>query len=785
MLHTAQLRLPRLIMASLVLSAAGLPVGAATNSSTDGDSPVLDEVVVTAQKRVERLSDVPMSITAASGAQLRDQGIRSTDQLERLVPGFTYQMSSYGTPIYSIRGVGFYDTSAGVSPAVSVYLDQTPLPYSSMARGVLLDIERVEILKGPQGTLFGENSTGGAINYIAAKPTSKAEAGLDVDYGRFNEAHAQAFLSGPLSDTLRGRVVARYEHRDAWQSGFAPNDSKFNQSSDESLGRRGFFNGRAMLDWTPSSRLSVELSLSGWRDTSETQAAQFVRFAPVAPRNPFNAGVYNAFVNSPPPLVPLPHDDTIAGWTAGPNYGRNDYFHQESLRGDLELTDQIKLTSITAYSDYHEKALTDVDGVAYFDQTNNRLVDINSISQELRIANDVSRLKWMVGGNYERDRSDEVQSNGLGSSNNGVGPFRYNLVRQTDLQHVRTWAGFASLDYALTDQFGLEASGRYTTQDRSFAGCLADPGTDGGLATAFHNAFGTPTTPGHCVTMDSPATRNLLPIATGQLDQSNVSWRGGVNWKPASDALLYGNVTKGYKAGSYPVLPGVFASQFEPVTQESVLAYELGAKSSFASNRVQLSGATFYYDYTNKQILGTQVIPPFGNLPKLVNIPKSRVVGGELEATLRPNSNLRFSGGVTYVDSRVLRDPSNPIDPFGAPVSYVGESFPNTPRWQFVGDAEERFDIGRDRVAVFGVGTTTRTASQAAFGNSPEFIIHGYTLLDLRAGLEAADGRWRLQLWGHNVTNRYYVNNVARLIDAVTQTTGLPATYGLSVSVRY
>ena len=131
----------------------------------------LEEIVVTAQKRADNINDVPLSIATASGAELLKRGIADPTQLELLVPGFSYQKSSYGVPVFSLRGVGFYDTTQGVTPAVAVYVDEIPLPYSAMTRGAALDVERVEVLKGPQGTLFGQNSTGGAINYIAAKPT--------------------------------------------------------------------------------------------------------------------------------------------------------------------------------------------------------------------------------------------------------------------------------------------------------------------------------------------------------------------------------------------------------------------------------------------------------------------------------------------------------------------------------------------------------------------------------------------------------------------------------------
>ena len=183
------------------------PVYAQT--ATQGASPSASaqttdvaEVVVTAQKRSERVQDVPVSITAASGQQLRKMGVTSAADLERVVPGFTYALSQYGNPIFTIRGVGFYEEAVSAQPDVTVYVDQIPLPYSHMTEGAPLDVDRVEVLKGPQGTLFGQNATGGVINYIAAKPTNDFHYGVDGTYGSFNEADLGGYVSGPLSATL-------------------------------------------------------------------------------------------------------------------------------------------------------------------------------------------------------------------------------------------------------------------------------------------------------------------------------------------------------------------------------------------------------------------------------------------------------------------------------------------------------------------------------------------------------------------------------------------------------
>ena len=698
-----------------------------------------------------------------------------------MVPGFTFQQSNYGTPVFTIRGVGFYDTSIGGSPAVSVYVDEVPLPFSVMTRGVSLDLERLEALKGPQGTLFGQNSTGGAMNYIAAKPTSELKAGADIDYGRFNSLNLQGFVSGALASNLRARVVGRYESQDGWQRGYAPNDAIAGKTGNSRLGARDFLTGRLLLDWDPTDTLTLLFNANGWRDKSDTQAQRFIGFSPVVP-NPAPNPLYDPMFQ----FQPIPQGDArLAGWNPGTNYGRDDWFYQLSLRGDLKLGDWATLTSISAYSRYHENSLTDTDGTPHLNFDNEIRGGIKSFYQELRIAGESGKVKWLVGGNYAKDNTSEIQINYLGTTNSIAGPFHWSAVAPNNYQDTRTLAAFGSLDYALTDQLTVQASARYTDQKRNFHGCLADSG-NGELATAFGALFGTSPVPGGCITMAGALpTVTLLSTVRKDLDEDNLSWKFGLNWKPNNDVMLYANVAKGYKAGSFSVLPAVFDFQLDPVTQESLLSYEAGFKVAVLDRKLQLNGAVFYYDYSDKQVLGSVVVPPFGQLPKLVNIPKSRAVGAELEVVARPIDGLRISGGVTFVDSKVRSDPPNPTDPFGNSVSFVGEAFPNTPKWQGVADAEYGFAVNDGLKAFLGSSVKARSGSYSLFGRSPFLRIDGYAVVDLRAGVEAADGSWRAQVWGRNVGNKFYIQNAAHYADAITQIAAMPATYGVSLSFRY
>lgn len=208
----------------------------------ENSKTALQEIVVTANKRSERLNKVGLTVTAISGQDLAERRITTLSNIAAVVPGLAFAQSNGNTPILTLRGVGFNSDALGSYPAVAVYSDQIPLPFPVLASHAAYDLERIEVLKGPQGTLFGENSTGGAINFIAAKPTPTAEAGGDISYGRFNDVQGNAYLSGPISDTLRARIAGNFDNADGWQ---ISNSRPYDRNGKISYGA-----GRLILDWS-------------------------------------------------------------------------------------------------------------------------------------------------------------------------------------------------------------------------------------------------------------------------------------------------------------------------------------------------------------------------------------------------------------------------------------------------------------------------------------------------------------------------------------------------------
>lgn len=736
-------------------------------------TPATDEIVVTATKRSETINSVPMSVTAATGAQLASAGVNSANDLSKVVPGFVFTQSAYSTPVYSIRGVGFYNYDIGSTPTVTVYQDEAPLPFSSMTRGAGFDLERVEVLKGPQGLLFGANSTGGAVNYIAARPTNTLTAGLDAGYGRFDSSEVGGFISGPIAEGVKARVAVRHEGSGDWQQ---------STTLDATNGSRDFTEARALLDVQAGSRLTAKFALNAFWDHSDVQAAQLIQINPLIP----------PFADARLASLPLAGGNArSADWTTGTQPRRNDHQVQGTARFDYKIDDGPTLTSLTSYAFYEQNDLVDPDGTNLIIADTRDQGSIKALFQELRLSGDFgSGSRWIVGGNYEHNIVRETQS--LNSED--ASGFRFfnllfgiptpNTVPISSTQRFRNLAGFANIDLALSKRLTAHAGVRYTDARDEFVGCTGNS-ANGSLAQGLGiilqgnpAAFGNPA----CTQLDATLTP---AITTDRLSQHNVSWRGGLDYKPSAGTLLYANVSRGYKGGAFPLIPATSYAQYTPVTQESITAYEAGFKLALLNHRVQLNGAAFYYDYKNKQVLGSVVLTPniFGPLNILTNIPKSRVAGGELDLTVRPMRGLTLTAGATYINSRIGNFTN--FDPFGNLSNFEGEAFPNTPKFQATASANYEFPLSERLNGFLGANLTARTRTNGALGENAILAIRGYTLVDLRAGIAARSDRWRLTIWGRNVGNVYYWTNAYKLADITARFAGQPATFGATISFRY
>ena len=968
-----------LLSASAAIALCGLgatPVLAAdAPSAAPAQAIGFSEVIVTAQKREQNINAVGMSIQAASGDKLQKLGITDTESLQKIVPGFLFTPTYYGTNVFTIRGVGFQDTSLAGSPTVSVYLDEAPLPFSALTNGATLDVQRVEVLKGPQGTLFGNNATGGAINYVANKPTDHFDAGVNASYGRFNDADISGYLNGPISNTLDGRIAMRFNQSGAWQNGYGPN-------SGQTIGGKNFLNGRVSLLWKPTSKFKALFTVNGWLDRGYTQMGQLFGIAELSPLAPLSPTIANY------PLAP--HNDQAAGWNqcvnvspfdpiAGqangtqyatiPNPGPNamptgplesmgpgsvvqaggqptdctapkkhNTYLASTLRLDYEITPDTVLTSLTEFQKFNRTAAIDGGGMQVQDYQSLQRGKITSVYEELRLAGKFNgKGSWIVGGNFEYDHSwdsflqsyngssadptmflnpnylggyfcsptatlsfcpngpagSHIGANAINTTGTtltipslGGGPanvvppggilpvgFGNNAIvlgptRPEDNQITYTYAVFGDLEYPLTQDVILQGGVRFT-QENKRGGVCGNDGGDGTWAEVAYSLqafYHPPSTsyaaspPGTCASTGAAPTYNSPPggaLIYSNLNQNNISWRAGLTYKGIKDTLLYANISQGYKGGSYPTVALASIVQTKPVVQEGLLAYEVGFKAGLLDKQLQLNGAVFYYDYTDKQILGAVADVVYGALPSLVNVPKSHVEGFEFSGAYNPEwiRGLALNASVSYQKSKVdtssrnacvpppVQDPavgssaSNPglihcvaghfygFDAFGQYADYTGQSFPSAPRVQAHFDVEYDWKI-QDSMTAFIGGSVAYTSATATFFTNPSPIpaytnigangpdasfggyvtcsgassatpvgpcptnhpndpltVPAYTLLDLRLGV--TKDNWTFQVWGRNVTNKWYWTSSVHVNDALLRYTGMPATYGMTFNYKF
>ncbi|MEZ5750166.1 MAG: TonB-dependent receptor [Caenibius sp.] len=807
-----------LVMGCSILALLAVPGNANAQGVGTG------EIIVTAQKREQSLMDVGQTLNVLSGDQLEKQRITSGEDLAIAVPSLTFARTDYNVPVFSLRGIGFNSSALAAYPAVSFYLNEAPLAFPITAANQTFDLQRIEVLKGPQGTLFGNNATGGAINLIANKPTDFFEAGVSATYGRFNLFEVSGHISGPLSETVRARIAGQVHVMDAWQKSYTRPDDR--------NGEEEYYTGRAILEMEPSDQFKATLTLGGWKDKTDPQALALAGTKYSFPQyfsHPLGAPVLEQ------PLIPT--KPRYADWggpagsTAGVGYLTQTprttelYADRSQVQGSLRMeyspTDNLLLTSLTSYVRFRQKMSVSRSGSAIQneDQTDMR-GRLNSFSQELRLENTGNdRLHWVIGGNYEKSKTRETQlqiyANNLSAINSSI--FQNGIKTRNSIEN---YAIFGNLEYEIVPQLTAKGGIRYTKSKIRNTACGTDAG-DGNIANIFNflgdlfngnlNPDGsridpsifTYINPGDCFTINY----DLIPGETFRynLNEDNVSWRVGLDYHANDDVLLYGNVSKGYKAGSFPTSSPASWVGLEPVTQESVLAYELGLKSELLDRKLMINAAGFIYDYKDKQVQGTIFDNVWGALPQLRNIPKSKVKGAEIEVNAAPVPGLMLTASATYLDSEITKIDPNEFTVIGA-LDMKGQKIPLTPKWSYALGGEYKFDAGA--VSPFigvnwrWVGKTDATLGGSIIALAPldpiypqnrflpgtenaPFTVGSYGLLSGRVGVSGPDDKWSLTVWCENCTNKYYWLNVTIAQDNISRVVGRPASYGVTASFNF
>jgi outer membrane receptor protein involved in Fe transport len=759
---------------------------AAPPTEQDHPSTMLESVVVTAQRRRQSASDVPLAISAFRGEDLQALGVTDTRDLGRIVPGFTAADSGGNTPVYTLRGVGFNDQTYTATSTVGVYVDEVPLPYSVMTKGTNLDLQRVEVLKGPQGTLYGRNTTGGAINYIANKPTYTFEGGLNGTYGRFQTAELDGFLSGPIADTLRGRIAVRGDRSwEGWQYS--------NTSPADHLGKLDKQSLRALLDWTPVNALAVHVSISGWRDGSDAQAPQAIYLQPQ------NAQVGSAAlapqVRNYPLVDPNTDDMRVADWEPKTDWALRDRYWQGSARADWSFSESTTLTALYSHGDMKsDGSMLPQSGFNFYNAEQQLFATVATDALELRLAGKVGEgINWLIGANGARDKGHELHklfTDTVSSLFPNPVTGESTLANRVDTygdNNARTYGIFANGDWQIVDWLQFSLGARYSDEDREFSGCtFEDPSSQGAglgpvitaVALTRGNVLVVPK--GDCFTLNAQGSNALFH---GDLHENSLSYRSALSWTPARDLLFYVSYTRGYKSGGFPVLNASDQSQFAPVTQERLLAKEIGGKLSLLHHHANIDFAAFDYDYKDKQLLTRKFDQVFGPVPVLRNAPASTVRGVELDLKLSPLNGLFLSGAAAYVFTRIDQFIGTGFD--GSDVDFSGHPFNFAPRLQYTALGDYSLIVGGSHIASISADYSHTGTTNSTLEENPHYAHRAFGIVNARLRWRRADGAWSAMVWGRNLTNQFSQVSIFNIGDAVSRYTGMPRTYGVSLSCRF
>jgi outer membrane receptor protein involved in Fe transport len=782
----------------------GAAVIALSSTTTIAQSPLLEEVLVTAQKREQSASDIGMAISTFSGDNLKTLGVSDTRDLAGLIPGFTAAKSDLGTTIYTLRGVGYNSPNLSSTSPVGVYVDEASFPYPYMSHGLSYDLERVEVLKGPQGTIYGRNTTGGLVNFITKRPTNEFEAGFTVHAGSYEKYGIEGFVSGPLSESWGARLAIKSDKSDkGWQKSFS--------RPGERNGEEDRFAARMLLDYDADDRLRAQLTFNYWQDKGDTQAGQAVLYNPGADEAFVAPGFENEIISNP--------DNEDADWASSsepgawpgttftnqrPELGLDSQMSSVTARLEFDLTDTLTLVSLTNYADLERDDVSDRGGVKFEIAVDREVGSIESFSQELRLAgSSVDEKTNFIGGlYYSRDKLDDRGQIWAGQNSvlNELRAYGYAVIDDfPDLAAevfggFRNWenftettfesyAVFGQFDHQLSDTLTLTAGARYTEESHDFAGCSRDLNGDTNIHQVWNFAFETALVAGDCVTFDSTTFAPVGPEgAKKDLDEDNVSWRVALDWQPTDEMLVYGSISKGFKSGSFPQISANASAQLDPATEEELLAYELGAKFS-PSSFLDLNAAVYFYDYKDKQVYGLIPDPIFVTLTKVVNVPESEVYGAEFDATVFPTEDTFVKFSASYLQTEIKKYQG--YDSSGADNDFAGDSFAYSPDWQFNMVGAHRFDINDKFEGTVVVDASYSDKQSSLIGDDSTRAVDSYTLVGARLVVEPKDGRWEAALFGRNLTDEYYWSASHGWGDAIVRYAGMPRTYGVELSYNF
>lgn len=713
------------------------------------DDGGIADIIVTAQRREESLQRVPLAVTAIDGAALREQNVSSLADIARIAPNIAISSSGYtaptnALPVIYIRGIGQQDPAIYSDPGVPVYVDGVYVARSAGGAIDLPDIARVEVLRGPQGTLFGKNAVGGAVNIVTATPGRNTGTDVTLTGGSYALYEARGVTNLALSDQLGLTAAIDAKH----ENGFG---NRLDVATGRRLGRLGdqrHLSGRVHARWTPTPALTVDLSgdYTHYRDTATPGQSTIVASGLL--------NLWNARVGIP---SGKPISQAVAASGDYDNYSLNSGAVRDDLGGvsgtiayDLGGA---TIKSITAYREAHDIFNRDADSTPAVYLEVFRDMRSKQFTQELQLLGKAwdGRIDYIVGGFYLHDSATQFD-------NVILTPGLYPLIPDpaqdrprayNDQQKTSSYAGYAQVTVRPIDRLGLTAGVRYTDETKDAIVGVVSPQS------------------------------GIVYVPTQNLSGRWKAWtpRFSADFRVTDTVLAYVSASRGFKSGGFNGRPSNLASltTFSP---ESVWSYEAGIKSELLDRHVRANLAVFRADYDNIQ-LSRQTIIGGVLISDISNVASSRIKGVEGELVVIPARGFELDGAVGYTHNEYTQVQA------GAVVT-ADNKIPYAPEWTVALSARYRAELGSGTLTP-SINYAYRSSTFVTPNNSAVSLLPGYGLLSARLTYAPQGGRWDLSVFGTNLTDKRYLISVGDStgIGVVYNVFGRPREIGATLGVHF
>lgn len=734
-----------------------------------------DEIIVTAQKRVEKITDVPIAISSFDSESLKELGIISLQEVTSVLPNVElFDDRGAGQPTWVIRGVGLADFNSNNTPTAAIYSDGVYLTSNALSAIALFDIDRVEVLKGPQGGLYGRNTTGGAVRALSNRPDMESYHGYtQASYGRWNRRGLEGAFGGPIiKDKLAFRISATTDQGGGWQDSLATQE-------DDKHGKRNFEALRGQVLLNPNAELELLLKVDVGTDKSETALGRSTGVYDPLTEDFCDAlrsgrrddstcvGLHNLFGN---PLLPSQQTDNGTVVLANPINALDNKWIAYNLNANYDLG-FANLVSISSHIDFDYIQFFDFDATPFeFVSSTAELPDTNSDieqwSQEFRlVSSGEGPLTWLAGLSFSEDTINQVQGFSLTDLESVIG---LNFIGSNFEQVTESSSVYTNIGYRFSNNISANGSIRYTSENKTIDYSSMGGATGVGIFPLLSN------------------------IRFEQDLASNVSGHFGINWKFQDNALLYAKYARGFKSGGFSGGVTDNVDNVSPYEEETNDALEIGLKSNFISS-IQFNLSAFHYNYQGTQGFASVENAIFGNITTLTNLGDTEHTGLEMDTTWTPSQipgfSLHLSGA--WLDTEITNSDLQVTTQDDILINIEGLERNFAPKFSYAINVQHEKKISENLFGVLSVSYSWRDdlttgSSQLSELDRGLFRHDSYGLLNLRASVAHLNQNWELAILGENVTDEVYaLRATTDDVGSYQDLPGKPASWKIQVQYSF